>query len=163
MALPVVRPRGSLSIRNLTRRKRPGLPFAKAARMILPQYELSLVFVGARRAKTLNKRLRGKSYVPNVLAYDVGPKSAEIIICLDRVQKESSGYDLAPRAYCLFLFIHALLHLKGYRHGTTMERRERAYLVRLVYVPSSNGTTHSNWHRPRVASNENRRRRGGTR
>jgi len=113
---------------------------------ILPGWEISLVFAGERRAKSINQRLRNKDYVPNVLSYETGKKSGEIIICLEVARKQAPDYELPYTAFVGFLFIHGLLHLKGYPHGTTMERYERDYLSRFIGVTTSDGSTNRNRH-----------------
>ncbi|MES2225927.1 MAG: rRNA maturation RNase YbeY [Patescibacteria group bacterium] len=138
--------KGTLDIKNFTRRKAPGLPFADVAHAVLPGWDISLVFAGETRAQALNVALRGKDYIPNVLSYEAGPESGEIIICPLVADRQAPSYDLSPKNYCLFLFIHALLHLKGQRHGATMERYERAYLARFIHPSTSHGTTHRNRH-----------------
>src|SRR3989344_3159246 len=148
---------GGLSVKNLTRRPAPRLPYTDVAMATLPGWEISLVFVGEKRAKRLNETLRGKSYVPNVLSYQVGTRSGEVIICLSTLTREAPKYSLPPTTYCLLLLIHGLLHLKGMAHSATMERRERALVARFAtassaahsHSPPSNGTTHRNRHRHR--------------
>jgi rRNA maturation RNase YbeY len=124
----------SVDIRDFTRRKAPALRFsyAKVAQAILPGWDISLVFVGTKRAQNLNMSLRKKSYIPNVLSYTSGKKSGEIIICLEVAKKQSAGYGLSYPHFVVFLFIHGLLHLKGRAHGTTMERHERTFLKRFT-------------------------------
>jgi len=137
----------SLDITNLTRRQTPGVPYAKLVSRILPGWDISLVFVGEQRARTLNHSLRGKGYTPNVLSYAAGSKHGEIIICLVVAEKQAPAYGLSYRPYIAFLFIHGMLHLKGLVHGATMERRERALLASVfptTHFPTSNGSTHSN-------------------
>ncbi len=121
-----------ISIVNLTRRKAPRLPFERAAKAILPGWDVSLAFVDPKKARALNKKLRKKTYTPNVLSYEAGKRSGEIIICLSVADKEASGYQLSPAMYTLYLFIHGCLHLKGYPHGSTMERREQELLAKLT-------------------------------
>lgn len=142
----------------MTRRPAPVLPFTKIAAAALPGWEVSLAFVGKKRAKDLNKSLRKKDYVPNVLSYVTGDKSGEIIICLEVAKRQAPEYGMPYTVFVGYLFIHGLLHLKGMPHGTTMERRERALVARFIRVPSSNATTNLNRNRHRDASNENRRR-----
>ncbi len=121
-----------ISILNLTRRKAPRLPFRKAAKTILPGWDLSLVFVNRKEASALNKKLRKKAYAPNVLSYKVGKRSGEIIICPEVADTQASSYSLSPLTYLLYLFIHGCLHLEGYPHGSTMERREQELLAKLA-------------------------------
>ena len=135
-----------LEIRNFTRSKAPVFPFAKALEKALPGWELSLVFAGETRARALNINLRAKDYVPNVLSYVVGKKSGEIIICPNVAKKQAPAYGLSYPNMVGFLFIHGLLHLKGLRHGATMDKHERELLSHFIRVTPSDGQTHRNRH-----------------
>jgi rRNA maturation RNase YbeY len=148
----------TVDVRVLTRRPAPVLPFTKMAEAALPGWDISLVFVGEKRAKDLNIALRKKDYVPNVLSYESGTKSGEIVICLAIAKKQAPEYEMSYTQFVAYLFIHGLLHLKGMPHGTTMERRERAILAQLIRVPSFNATTNLNRNRHRNTPDENRRR-----
>lgn len=144
----------TLDVRNFTRRPAPGLPYQKIAAAILPGWEISLVFAGETRAQNLNKQLRNKEYIPNVLSYETSSskkeRSGEIIICPEVAKRQAPEYELSYPHFIGFLFIHGLLHLKGLPHGTTMDRYEREYLSRFISVPksapSSHGPTHRNRH-----------------
>ena len=91
-------------------------------------FMLSLVFVGAQRAQALNQEHRGKDYVPNVLSFPLDSNSGEIYICPTVARQEAPKFGLTPRGYIGYLFIHGLLHLKGYKHSPKMERLEKKYL-----------------------------------
>lgn len=151
-----------LDIRNLTRTPYSKNPYDKMAEAILPGWDISLVFVGEKRAQTLNRQLRNKDYVPNVLSYQSGHKSGEIIICPAIAKRENLDWGMGCHQYVAFLFIHGLLHLKGYPHGTTMERYERAHMARFIGVSVPHGSTNHDRHRHRDPSNQSRGRRGGT-
>lgn len=129
-------------IKNLTRRRTPQLPFRAVAANILPGWDISLVFVGEKRARSLNIKLRKKDYVPNVLSYQVGKRSCEIFICLKEAGSQAASFQLQASSFKLLLFIHALLHIKGLAHGVTMEKCERDFLARY-------GETTSDRHRYR--------------
>ncbi len=135
--------------------------YKAVAKKILPSWEISLAFVSPAVAKRLNKKLRGKSYTPNVLAYQAGPKSGEVLICKSVSKKEAAAYAHIAREHEIFLFIHALLHLKGMAHGSTMEKREQMLLLELGARPRArtNGTKNLNRHRHRHLSSQGRRRR----
>jgi rRNA maturation RNase YbeY len=90
-------------------------------------YSLSLTFVGATKARAYNKSHRGKTYVPNVLSFPLDTTTGEIIICPQRAKHEAHKFSLSYQGYVVYLFIHGLLHLKGYDHGATMERMEERY------------------------------------
>ncbi len=142
-----------VSIKKLTRRPvAPRAVFHSIATDVLPSWDISLVFAGPTKARALNKQLRNKDYIPNVLSYVVGEKSGEIIICLSEAAKQASSHDMSERDFVLYLFIHGLLHLKGRVHGATMETCERKLVARY-------GTAHSDRHRHRHVPSKNGRGR----
>lgn len=122
----------TLDIRNMTRQKTVKFPFDAAHKHILPTWEVSLAFVGTTRAQVMNKQLRNKDYTPNVLSYQSGNKSGEIVICPLVAKKQAKKYDMTYTQFVGFLFIHGLLHLKGQQHGATMEKQERLLLKRFI-------------------------------
>ena len=128
-----------VAIQNSTRRPTPRLPYREIVERLLPKWEISLAFVGEKKAVELNKRLRNKAYVPNVLSYVAGKKNGEIIICLSEAHKQAPSYNMSERTFVLYLFIHGALHIKGWAHGGRMERCERELLARYE-------AAHSNWH-----------------
>jgi rRNA maturation RNase YbeY len=153
-----------VAIKNFTRRPTASRAvFSAIATEVLPGWDISLVFVGATRAKSLNIRLRNKTYVPNVLSYALGKKSGEIFICLSEASKQAPSYSLQPTTFILYLFIHGLLHIKGGVHSVTMERSEKKLLAKfapgaapaLTYV-----TQNRNRHRHRHVPSKDGRRRG---
>lgn len=110
-------------------RSYPKLPYAKIAEDILgADYQLTIVFVGSTRAHKLNSTYRGKTYIPNVLSFPLTRKVGEIYITPTVARKEAPSFGLSYRAYIGFLFIHGLLHLKGYDHGDTMESLEQKFM-----------------------------------
>lgn len=129
-----------VSIRNLTRRTNvPRFAYTAIAKSALPGWEISLVFVTPAKARALNKQMRGKTYVPNVLSYALGGKSGEILICLSEAEKQASAYKMSRRTFVLYLFIHGVLHIKGWAHGVRMEQCEQNLLARYE-------TAHSHRH-----------------
>lgn len=154
----------SVSIQNLTRRRTASrVVFSAVAKEILPGWDISLVFVGPAKARALNKQLRGKDYVPNVLSYALDDESGEVIICLAEAKKQAPDFSMSERDFVLYLFIHGLLHIKGRVHGATMERSERKLLAKFVSGSARslpNGTTHRNRNRHRHVPSKNGRRRG---
>lgn len=145
----------------MTRRTTPRFSFLKALKTALPGWDVSLVFVGETRAQALNKQLRNKDYVPNVLSYETGTKSGEVIICLSVAKKQAPSYDLSYEHFVGYLFIHALMHLKGYPHGHTMDTKERALLARFITSTTDtliHGSTHRDRHRHRNTPDKSRGR-----
>jgi probable rRNA maturation factor len=119
------------SVTNFTKSKSPvsELLFTKIKDSILgKKYELSLVFIGDKRAITLNKKYRNKTYNPNVLSFPVDESSGEIFINLRQLKKEVAKFEMNFTELTKFMFIHGCLHLKGYEHGEEMEKMEQKYL-----------------------------------
>jgi probable rRNA maturation factor len=120
-----------LEIKNSTKNSLPfgKLFFVSIAQEILGKnYELSLVFLGDKKAKDLNIKYRNKNYVPNILSFPIDEQSGEIFINLNKCKKEFLKYNLSYKNYLIFLFIHGCLHLKGLDHGSKMENLEQKYL-----------------------------------
>jgi len=119
----------NFSLTNKTKRNVPDIPFVSIKNKILgPSYGISLVFIGPRKAKDLNKKYRHKDYFPNVLTFPLEKKTGEIFINLSQAKKESASYQQSPDLHIAFLFIHGLLHLKGMSHGSKMEGEEKKFL-----------------------------------
>jgi probable rRNA maturation factor len=111
----------------------PKLPYETIKNDILgTTYDVSLVFIGLRRAQTLNQTTRGKSYTPNVLSFPLSTKAGEIYITPRKAATEAKQYGHTPREHVGYLFIHGLLHLKGLDHGTKMDTLEKKYLKKHI-------------------------------
>ncbi len=109
-------------------KKYPKLPYEDIKNSILGKgYDLSLIFVGTKRAQTLNLAYRKATYVPNVLSFPLVKNAGEIYITPLIAKSESKKFGMTPNGYVGYLFIHGLLHLKGYPHGATMDRLEKKY------------------------------------
>ncbi len=114
-----------------TIRSYPKLPYEEIKNDVLGRsYSLSLVFVGPDRARTLNIKSRKKTYVPNVLSFPLDKTHGEIFITSKIAEKEAPARGTTTDGYIGFLFIHAVLHLKGLRHGDTMDRLEKKYYTK---------------------------------
>jgi probable rRNA maturation factor len=108
----------------------PKLPFEEMKNTILGKsYALSLTFIGEQRAQALNKAHRNATYVPNVLSFPLAKNAGEIYITPLVARREAHKYSMKPDGYIGYLFIHGLLHLKGYPHGATMEKAEKKYIA----------------------------------
>ncbi len=116
---------------SLRTKKYPALPYIAIKDDILgKKYDLSLVFIGAQKAQTLNKKYRNATYTPNVLSFPLTKDTGEIYITPEVAQKEAYKFSLSTEGYIGYLFIHGLLHLKGHLHGGTMEKAEKKYVAK---------------------------------
>lgn len=126
----------TFEITNMTRQKAPDVPFLRAKEMVLGEnYDLSLVFVGKRRSRTLNQKYRGKDKPANVLSFSLSDEVGEIFVDLGVARKQAPSYGRAYPEFVLFLVIHGMWHLKGYAHGGRMEEAEENTLRQLGVNP----------------------------
>ena len=88
-------------------------------------YELSLALISSREMRLLNRRYRHKDYPTDILSFPYSTGQGEILLCLPQVRLKAKKFALPYQKYLGQLFIHGLLHLKGMRHGRTMERHEK--------------------------------------
>ncbi len=77
----------------------------------LQKKEISLVFIGDRRMRKLNKIYRKKDSITDVLSFS---EVDEIFLNPRQAQRQNKN---AAREIAL-LFAHGLLHLAGYDHNT---------------------------------------------
>ena len=96
------------------------------------KYELSLVVVGDKKIQTLNKEFRKKDYATDVLSFPLSKTSGEIFLNLKVATKKSVKFVMTTTKYFYYVLIHSMLHLKGYEHGTKMEKEEQKYINKFL-------------------------------
>lgn len=127
----VAKQTGAFSITKFTKDRVPALPFGILKNSVLGNsYNLSLVFIGDRRSRTLNSKYRNKDYTPNVLSFPLDNKNGEIFINLRQARREHRKRAESFDYFIALLFIHSMLHLIGMHHGSTMEDKEQIILKR---------------------------------
>ena len=99
--------------------------FKKIKNKVLGEaFDLSFAFVTpaqmrrAMKYKKLPPNELSKTKTSNVLSFLLSKTSGEILICKSAAKPYTAEY----------LFIHGLLHIKGLKHGATMERTEEKLL-----------------------------------
>lgn len=118
----------TFSITNGTKQGIPRVPFLRMKDEVLgTSYELSVVFIGEQRMRTLNKTYRKKDTSTDILSFPIDNDTGEIFLSLNDVKKKAKLFELTDTQYLGFVFIHGLLHLKGLDHGRTMERLEHSW------------------------------------
>ena len=91
------------------------------------------MFTPTENAKKLFQVIyREKNKPTNVLAFPLSASAGHIIICPEKARVEAPEFDKTPLEFIGFLFIHALLHLKGLTHGSRMESEERKFYALLM-------------------------------
>ncbi|MBI2120908.1 MAG: rRNA maturation RNase YbeY [Parcubacteria group bacterium] len=114
-------------MRNNTKSNPPGggLPFLDIKNAVLgKKYDLSLVFIGSTLSRRLNKEHRKKDKPANILSFPLSEESGEIFIDIREAAKQAPSFNASASKFIGQLFIHGLFHLKGFTHGSRMEKEE---------------------------------------
>jgi rRNA maturation RNase YbeY len=75
---------------------------------------LSIVFVGTARMRSLNRKYLKHDYVTDVLTFDLGEGSGEIIICPQVARTNAKAHQTSTENEIILYVIHGILHLAGY-------------------------------------------------
>lgn len=98
------------------------------------QQELSIVFANNRFMQTLNRTYRQKDHPTNVLAFpqcpsennEPGPQLlGDIVVSVPTAAQEANTLDQAVEDRLFYLIIHGLLHLLGYDHEGSANKRSQ--------------------------------------
>jgi probable rRNA maturation factor len=117
----------NLDIKNL-KGKLNSLPFDQIKIAILgKKYKLSLAFINNEEIKFLNKIYRNINKPTDILSFPLSKDQGEILICISEAKKLMRKFDRKYENFIIFLFIHGLVHLKGYDHGSEMEKIETKF------------------------------------
>lgn len=97
-------------------------------------YDVSIVVVGDKKARTLNQEYRGKDYIPNVLSFPIDETMGEIFINSKTAILEAPKFNLSSTEYLYYLLIHSMLHLKGLDHSDEMSVQEALYMKKYFNI-----------------------------
>jgi len=75
---------------------------------------LSIVFVGSRRMRSLNKKYLGHDYVTDVITFDLQDGLGEIVICPKVAASNAKQHQTSTDKEIILYVIHGILHLAGY-------------------------------------------------
>jgi probable rRNA maturation factor len=113
------------TLKNTTKQRIPKLQFEAMKDAALGKsYSLSLVLCGDKLSRRLNRETRGKDKPTNILSFPLDKKEGEVFIDLNVARREAKNFDRSYENFVAFLFIHGLIHLKGFDHGSRMESEE---------------------------------------
>ena len=93
-----------------------------------PHYDLQHAFLSPKEMRKVTRRTKNKNKVSNVLSFPLSKTEGEIFLNISASAREARRYETTHRKRLALLFVHGLLHLKGLRHGRTMDTRERKIL-----------------------------------
>lgn len=107
----------------------PNVPFLDIKEKILGKnYDLTIIFCTPKESKERNASYRDKDYPTNILSFPLEKHEGEIYISLATARRDAKNFDMSYNKFLHLLVIHGMLHLKGYDHGSTMEKFEDTYL-----------------------------------
>lgn len=118
----------NFSISYPNKGKLPRLPFRKIKESMLgKKYELSLVRANNSLSKKLNRIYRKKNKPTDVLSFNISKNSGEIFLNPEIAAKKAKDFKTSAKKHTLYLFIHGILHLKGFVHGSKMKQEEQRW------------------------------------
>jgi probable rRNA maturation factor len=102
----------------------------------IQQANVSLVFVGSRYCRSLNRKYLGHDFVTDVLSFTLEPAKnleGEIYVNIDKARQQAREYGVSMANELARLVIHGTLHLLGYddrtlRAAKHMRKREERHL-----------------------------------
>ena len=104
------------------------LPFVDIKNKALgDNYELELIFVSPKESAELNEKYHHKKGPTNILSFPLDKASGQIFICPSFAKKEAPKFGREFKNYIAFLFIHGVIHLKGFTHSSKMESEEEKF------------------------------------
>ena len=98
--------------------------------MLGKRYDLSVAFLSPLKMREVTLRTKKVDKASNVLSFPLSKTSGEILLCRATAKKEAKSYGMDTETFVSYLFIHGLLHLKGWDHSATMENEERRIMKR---------------------------------
>lgn len=77
--------------------------------------------------KKLNSKYRKKNTSTDILAFPLSKREGDLYLSLPDVAKKAPAFGMNAPEYLKYLFIHGLVHLKGFDHGKKMDALEKKY------------------------------------
>lgn len=128
-----------ISGRNLTRQTIDLVKWQKLSQLFLDEQravgEVSLVLVGDKRIRNLNRQYRHKDKITDVLSFasDEAGQLGEIIIDYQQIMRQARRFKNSMWCELIFITTHGLLHLLGHDDETengwkTMEKISQDFI-----------------------------------
>lgn len=122
------------------------IAWKKIKEAILPKrFRASIAVVDEGEMRRIRRILRSNPRIRrftedhkkiNVLSFLLGSNEGEIILNADLIRKEARRYGMPFRARLARLFIHGLLHLKGYGHASKEKAARMEAEEKKIYTES---------------------------
>ena len=87
--------------------------------------EISIGFINNKEIQKLNKKYRDVDEPTDVLSFPIGEEMwGDILISIERAQKQAQEYNHSFQREVCYLIVHGVLHLLGYNHKNSGEKKE---------------------------------------
>ena len=119
---------------NLTRQKIDIAKWQTLSQLFLDEQgargEVSLILIGDRRMRNLNKQYRRQDKVTDVLSFADGEDNqlGEVMIDYPQIVRQAQRFGYSVWQELIFITIHGLLHLLGYEDDS---QEGRATMIKL--------------------------------
>ena len=92
-------------------------------------FQMSVVFVGSRFIRRINRQFLHHDYVTDVIAFPLGegkgfPLEGELYVNLDRAKSQAKEYGVSFEDETRRLLIHGTLHLLGYEDSSRTKKAQ---------------------------------------
>ncbi|PLX20663.1 rRNA maturation RNase YbeY [Candidatus Parcubacteria bacterium] len=87
-------------------------------------YGLSIVFVGDKKIRDINKNFRGIDRITDILSFE-GEEDyfGDLIIDYAQIKRQAKKFGNSVKEEMVFILVHGLLHLLGYSDKTEKEEK----------------------------------------
>lgn len=91
--------------------------------------DITVIFVDGKKMRAINKAYRGQDRITDVLSFlypaDMPGETAygELYLCPEQIVRQSVRYGSARGAEYERVIVHGILHIQGYDHITSPDRR----------------------------------------
>lgn len=126
---------------NAAAKRLRSLPWRKMKEAILgKRFQASIALVSESEMRRVRRILRAQKkyrfnsgHALNVLSFFFGEGEGEILLNKNQIQKEAKALGEPFQKRIVYLYVHGLLHLKGYDHkkgknAQKMEKQEKKFL-----------------------------------
>lgn len=87
--------------------------------------EISYVFVNDEELRSMNKKYLNHDYYTDIITFDyseIKNLNGDIFISIDRVRENATKFNVTREEELRRVMVHGILHLMGYKDGTTDEK-----------------------------------------
>ena len=98
-----------------------------------PPKKISIYLVNNRTIKSLNKKFLKKNGFTDVISFKYSKDFGELLISLEECKKNAEIYSNTLEEEVLYVIIHGILHLKGYKDYNEKEKKEMFLLQDKIF------------------------------